>query len=137
MNQRNRKRLMFVLIALVASAIAMPTGVYAAKKKRRKIVYKPLREERAVVKTVRLAYSESATAIVPIVALQKGFLKAEGLNATGKPLKSGAMALSSVYGGSLDFGTTSNGRLVQWASKGWNMKAVTVEQYGIPRRRHG
>jgi ABC-type nitrate/sulfonate/bicarbonate transport system substrate-binding protein len=41
------------------------------------------------------------------------------------------MALSSVYGGSLDFGTTSNGRLVQWASKGWDMKSVAVNDTGF------
>jgi aliphatic sulfonates family ABC transporter substrate-binding protein len=129
MFKRNRKWLLFALIALVSAGLILPAASDAAKRKRRK--YKPLRAERAVVKTVRFAYSESATAIVPIVALTKGFLKAEGLNATGKPLKTGSAALSSVYGGTLDFGTTSNGRLVQWASKGWNMKAVAVNNTGF------
>ncbi|MBT3350807.1 MAG: ABC transporter substrate-binding protein [Nitrospinaceae bacterium] len=129
MFKRNRKWLLFGIIAIVAAGLALPSGADAARKKRKKTI--PLRAERDVVKTVKFAYSESATAIVPIVALQKGFLKAEGLNATGKPLKSGAMALSSVYGGSLDFGTTSNGRLVQWASKGWNMKTVAVNNTGF------
>ena len=107
----------------------LPPAAAAAKRKRKKV--KPLARERDTVQTVRFAYSESATAIVPLVALQKGFLKKEGLNATGKPLKTGSAALSSVYGGTLDFGTTSNGRLVQWAAKGWNMKTVAVNNTGF------
>lgn len=129
MNIWKRKWLLLGIVALVAVTLVLPPVAAAAKKKRKKV--KPLAKERDVVKTVRFAYSESSTAIVPIVALQKGFLKAEGLNATGKPLKTGAAALSSVYGGTLDFGTTSNGRLVQWAARGWNMKTIAVNNTGF------
>lgn len=128
MKTGNRKWLLLGVAVLVAAGMALPPAAAAAKK-RKKVV--PLAKERDTVKTVRFAYSESSTAIVPIVALQKGFLKAEGLNATGKPLKTGAAALSSVYGGTLDFGTTSNARLVQWASKGWNLKTIAVNNTGF------
>lgn len=126
MRSWNRKWLYLGIVALVAVSMALPPVAAAARKKT-----VPLSKERDAVKTVRFAYSESSTAIVPLVALQKGFLKKEGLNATGKPLKTGAAALSSVYGGSLDFGTTSNARLVQWAAKGWNMKTVAVNNTGF------
>ncbi|MFP6891262.1 MAG: ABC transporter substrate-binding protein, partial [Nitrospinota bacterium] len=91
----------------------------------------PLRTERAVVGKVRIAFSESSTAVVPLVAIEKGFLKAEGLDIQPKPVKSGRLALSSVYGGSLDFGTAAGARLIQWSAKGWNMKAVAVNNTGF------
>ena len=41
------------------------------------------------------------------------------------------MALSSVYGGSLDIGTAAGARIIQWTSKGWNMKAIAVNNTGF------
>ncbi len=128
LRKRTWKHLSIAVIALLAASLIPPMGADAAKKKKK---VTPLAKERDVVKTVRLAYSESATAIVPLVAIEKGFLKKEGLNVNGRPLKSGSQALSSVYGGSMDFGTAANGRLVQWSARGWNMKTVAVNNTGF------
>jgi len=70
MNIRNAKWLLFGVVVLMAATLILPP-VASAAKKRKKV--KPLAKERDVVKTVKFAYSESATAIVPIVALQKAF----------------------------------------------------------------
>ncbi len=125
----NRKWMLFTVVALVAITLVFPPIAAAAKKKRKKV--KPLRTERTDVGAVRIVYSESSTAVVPLVAFKKGFLKAEGVNAKPKPVKTGRMGLSAVYGGSQDFGTTSGARLVQWSAKGWNMKALAVNNTGF------
>ncbi len=127
-------KLLYVACLLIISiSLISPVSTAEAAKSKKKKWFKTrkLSTERTTIKTVRIAYSESATAIVPLVALKKGFLKAEGLNAVGRPLKTGSAALSSVYSGTMDFGTTSNGRLVQWGSRGWHMKTVAVNNTGF------
>ncbi len=130
---RNRIPKWFMLIVglLVVAFFALPNAADSAKAKKKKKKAVPLREERAEVGKVRIVYSESSTAIVPLVAMEKGFLKAEGIDYEPKPVKSGRMALSSVYGGSLDIGTAAGARIIQWTSKGWNMKAIAVNNTGF------
>ncbi|MFQ5894767.1 MAG: ABC transporter substrate-binding protein [Nitrospinota bacterium] len=80
---------------------------------------------------VRIIYSESTTAIVPLVAMQKGFLAAEGLQYEHKAVKSGRMGISSVVQAEMDFGTMANARLVSSAVKKLPLKAVAVNNYGF------
>ena len=69
---------------------------------------------------------------MPLVAIEKGFLaRLRVLTFEPKPLKSGRMALSSVYGGSLDIGTAAGARLIQWTAKDWDMKAIAVNNTGF------
>ncbi|MFQ5918180.1 MAG: ABC transporter substrate-binding protein, partial [Candidatus Binatia bacterium] len=131
MRERIPRWFMVVVGLLLVAFFALPNAADSAqaKKKKKKVV--PLREERAEVGKVRIAFSESSTAIVPLVAMEKGFLKAEGIDFEPKPVKSGRMALSSVYGGSLDIGTAAGARIIQWTAKGWNMKAISVNNTGF------
>jgi sulfonate transport system substrate-binding protein len=122
---------MVIVGLLLVAFFALPNAADSAKAKKKKKKVVPLREERAEVGKVRIAFSESSTAIVPLVAMEKGFLKAEGIDFEPKPVKSGRMALSSVYGGSLDIGTAAGARIIQWTSKGWNMKAIGVNNTGF------
>lgn len=129
MKALHRLRLAAGAAILAAASVAFLGSPHAEAAPKEKV--KALEKERDAVGTVRIAYSESSTAIVPVVAFEKGFLKAEGLKAEGKPLKTGAAALSSVYGGTMDFGTTSNARLIQWAVQGWNLKTIAVNNTGF------
>ncbi|MFQ5852492.1 MAG: ABC transporter substrate-binding protein [Candidatus Binatia bacterium] len=129
MREQIRKWFLVSAAVLLAAAFSVTDGADAAKAKKKKVV--PLQKEREVVGKVRIAFSESSTAIVPLVAMEKGFLKAEGIEFEPKPVKSGRMALSSVYGGSLDIGTAAGARVIQWTSKGWNMKAIGVNNTGF------
>ncbi len=131
MRERIPKWFMLMVGILVVAFFALPNAVDSAKAKKKKKKDVPLQTERAVVGKVRIAFSESSTAIVPLVAMEKGFLKAEGIEYEAKPVKSGRMALSSVYGGSLDIGTAAGARLIQWSAKGWNMKAISVNNTGF------
>ncbi|MCH7569971.1 MAG: aliphatic sulfonate ABC transporter substrate-binding protein [Deltaproteobacteria bacterium] len=131
MRKRIPKWFMLMVGILVVAFFALPNAADSAKAKKKKKKDVPLQTERAVVGKVRIAFSESSTAIVPLVAMEKGFLKAEGIEYEAKPVKSGRMALSSVYGGSLDIGTAAGSRLIQWSAKGWNMKAISVNNTGF------
>jgi len=121
----------FVLAAalIVAASFAAPHAADAAQRKKKKVI--PLTKERDSLGKVRIVFSESSTAVVPLVAFEKGFFKAEGIEATPKPVKTGGAALSSVYGGSQDIGTTAESRLIQWAVRGWRMKAIAVNNTGF------
>ncbi len=131
MRERIPRWFMVIVGLLLVAVFALPNVAdsQGKKKKRKKVV--PLRTERAEVGKVRIAFSESSTAIVPLVAMEKGFLKAEGIDFEPKPVKSGRMALSSVYGGSLDIGTAAGARIIQWTDKGWTLKAIGVNNTGF------
>ncbi len=129
MREAIRKWFIIGVGLLLVAFVAVPNAADAAKAKKKKAV--PLQTERGNVGKVRIAFSESSTAIVPLVAMEIGFLKAEGIDYEAKPVKSGRMALSSVYGGSLDIGTAAGARIIQWTSKGWNMKAIAINNTGF------
>jgi len=78
MRERIPRWFMVIVGLLLVAVFALPNVAdsQGKKKKRKKVV--PLRAERAEVGKVRIAFSESSTAIVPLVAMEKGFLKAEG-----------------------------------------------------------
>ena len=72
------------LVALLTTVLVLPSGTYASQSTRAV----PLAKERDEVGKVRIAFSESSTAVV-LVAIEKGFLAAEGIEAEAKPLSSG------------------------------------------------
>ena len=44
---------------------------------------------------VRIAFSESSTAVVPLVAIKKGFLAAEGIEVEAQPIAGSAFELKT------------------------------------------
>lgn len=79
---------------------------------------------------VRITFTEGGPAVVVVVAMEKGFLKAEGLEYEPKPMRAGVEGIESVTQGAMDFGTVHIAPIIATAARKLPLKVVAVNSYG-------
>lgn len=80
---------------------------------------------------VHITYSENIYSTIAVVALEKGFLAAEGLDVQSKSEGTATDVLASLIGGSTDFGVASTSRMIAIANKKMPVMAVALNSYGF------
>ena len=89
---------------------------------------------------VHITYSENMYAVIAIVAIEKGFLTAQGLDFKHSSEGTATEVLQSMIGGTTDFGVASPSRVETIAAKKLPIKAIALNGYGftgsvvVPRR---
>ena len=79
---------------------------------------------------VRITFTEGSAAVVVVTAMEKGFLKAEGLEVEPKPMRAGVEGIESVTQGVMDFGTVHIAPIIATAARKLPLKVVAVNSYG-------
>ena len=80
---------------------------------------------------VHITYSENMYAVIAVVAIEKGFLAAQGLDVKHASEGTATEILQSMVGGSTDFGVASPSRIETIAAKRLPIKAVALNGYGF------
>jgi ABC-type nitrate/sulfonate/bicarbonate transport system substrate-binding protein len=80
---------------------------------------------------VHITYSENMYAVIAVVAIEKGFLAAQGLDVKHASEGTATEILQSMVGGSTDFGVASPSRIEAIAAKKLPIKAVALNGYGF------
>lgn len=80
---------------------------------------------------VHITYSENMYAVIAVVAIEKGYLAAQGLDVKHASEGTATQILESMIGGSTDFGVASPSRLETIAAKKLPIKAVALNGYGF------
>jgi ABC-type nitrate/sulfonate/bicarbonate transport system substrate-binding protein len=80
---------------------------------------------------VHITYSENMYAVIAIVAIEKGYLAAQGLDVKHASEGTATQILESMIGGSTDFGVASPSRLETIAAKKLPIKAIALNGYGF------
>ncbi len=80
---------------------------------------------------VVITYSENIYSTIAVVAIEKGFLAAEGLDVESKSEGTATDVLASLIGGSTDFGVASTSRMIAIANKKMPVMAVALNSYGF------
>ncbi len=89
---------------------------------------------------IHITYSENMYATIAVVAIEKGYLAAQGLDVKHSSEGTATEILQSMVGGSTDFGVASPSRIEAIAAKKLPIKAVALNGYGftgsvvVPRR---
>lgn len=78
-----------------------------------------------------ITYSENMYAVIAVVAIEKGYLKAQGLDIKHASEGTATEILESMVGGSTDFGVASPSRIETIAAKKLPIKAVALNGYGF------
>lgn len=79
---------------------------------------------------VRITFTEGGPAVVVVAAMEKGFLKAEGLEYEPKPMRAGVEGIESVTQGVMDFGLVHIAPIIATAARKLPLKVVAVNDYG-------
>src|SRR4051812_30154855 len=80
---------------------------------------------------VHLTYSENMYAVIAMVAIEKGYLAAQGLDVKHASEGTATQILESMVDGSTDFGVASPSRLETIAAKKLPIKAIALNGYGF------
>jgi len=80
---------------------------------------------------VHVTYSENMYAVIAVVAIEKGFLAAQGLDVKSASEGTSTEILQSMVGGTTDFGIASPSRIEAIAAKKLPIKAVALNGYGF------
>lgn len=80
---------------------------------------------------VHITYSENMYAAMAVVAIEKGFLAAQGLDVKHDSEGTATEVLQSLVGGSTDFGVASTSRMIAIGSRKLPVKAVALNSYGF------
>lgn len=78
-----------------------------------------------------ITYSENMYAVIAVVAIEKGYLAAQGLDVKHASEGTATEILESMVGGSTDFGVASPSRIETIAAKKLPIKAVALNGYGF------
>ncbi len=80
---------------------------------------------------VHITYSENMYAAIAMVAIEKGYLTAQGLEVKHGSAGTAAEVLEAIVGGSTDFGVAASAQIEAIASKKLPIKAVALNSYGF------
>jgi ABC-type nitrate/sulfonate/bicarbonate transport system substrate-binding protein len=80
---------------------------------------------------VHITYSENMYAAIAMVAIEKGYLAAQGLEVKHSSSGTAAEVLEALVGGSTDFGVAAAAQIEAIASKKLPIKAVALNSYGF------
>ncbi|TAK07316.1 ABC transporter substrate-binding protein [bacterium] len=80
---------------------------------------------------IHLTYSENMYATIAVVAIEKGYLAAQGLDVKHASEGTATEILEAMVGGSTDFGVASPSRIEVIASKKLPIKAIALNAYGF------
>ncbi|MBI4522791.1 MAG: ABC transporter substrate-binding protein [Deltaproteobacteria bacterium] len=89
---------------------------------------------------IHITYSENMYATIAVVAIEKGYLAAQGLDVKHASEGTATEVLEAMVGGSTDFGIASPSRIEVMARKKLPVKAIALNAYGftgsvvVPRR---
>src|SRR3990167_7380971 len=80
---------------------------------------------------IHLTYSENMYAAIAVVAIEKGYLSAQGLDVKHASEGTATEVLEAMVGGSTDFGIASPSRIEVMARKKLPIKAIALNAYGF------
>lgn len=80
---------------------------------------------------IHLTYSENMYAVIAVVAIEKGYLAAQGLDVKHASEGTATQVLEAMVGGSTDFGVASPSRIETIAAKKLPIKAIALNAYGF------
>lgn len=80
---------------------------------------------------VHITYSENMYATIAVVAIEKGYLAAQGLDVKHTSEGTATEVLEAMIGGSTDFGVASPSRVEAIAAKKLPIKAIALNAYGF------
>lgn len=80
---------------------------------------------------VHITYSENMYAAIAVVAIEKGYLAAQGLDVKHASEGTATQVLEAMVGGSTDFGVASPSRIETIAAKKLPIKAIALNAYGF------
>ncbi|HEX9443089.1 MAG TPA: ABC transporter substrate-binding protein [Candidatus Binatia bacterium] len=80
---------------------------------------------------VHITYSENMYAVIAMVAIEKGYLAAQGLDVKHASEGTATQVLEAMVGGSTDFGVASPSRVETIAAKKLPIKAIALNGYGF------
>jgi ABC-type nitrate/sulfonate/bicarbonate transport system substrate-binding protein len=80
---------------------------------------------------IHLTYSENMYATIAVVAIEKGYLSAQGLDVKHTSEGTATEVLEAMVGGSTDFGVASPSRIEVMARKKLPIKAIALNAYGF------
>ena len=80
---------------------------------------------------IHLTYSENMYATIAVVAIEKGYLAAQGLDVKHASEGTATEILEAMVGGSTDFGVASPSRVETIAAKKLPIKAIALNAYGF------
>ncbi len=80
---------------------------------------------------IHITYSENMYAAIAVVAIEKGFLAAQGLDVKHSSEGTATEVLEAMIGGSTDFGIASPSRIEVMARKKLPIKAIALNAYGF------
>ncbi len=80
---------------------------------------------------VHITYSENMYATIAVVAIEKGYLAAQGLDVKHASEGTATQVLEAMVGGSTDFGVASPSRVETIAAKKLPIKAIALNGYGF------
>lgn len=80
---------------------------------------------------IHITYSENMYAAIAVVAIEKGYLAAQGLDVKHASEGTATEVLEALVGGSTDFGVASTSRIMAMASKKLPVKAIALNAYGF------
>ena len=80
---------------------------------------------------IHVTYSENMYAAIAVVAIEKGYLSAQGLDVKHASEGTATEVLEAMVGGSTDFGIASPSRIEVMARKKLPIKAIALNAYGF------
>ena len=80
---------------------------------------------------IHITYSENMYATIAVVAIEKGFLAAQGLDVKHASEGTATEVLEAMISGSTDFGVASPSRIEVMAAKKLPIKAIALNAYGF------
>src|SRR3990172_8883558 len=80
---------------------------------------------------IHITYSENMYAAIAVVAIEKGYLAAQGLDVKHASEGTATEVLEAMVGGSTDFGIASPSRVETIAAKKLPIKAIAFNAYGF------
>jgi aliphatic sulfonates family ABC transporter substrate-binding protein len=113
MTQRRFFRAALSFCAAVSAAVIFPAAAPAQKQ------------------PVHITYSENMYATIAVVAIEKGYLEAQGLDVKHASEGTATEVLEAMIGGSTDFGVASPSRVETIAAKKLPIKAIALNAYGF------
>ena len=109
MNLKNLSRLLTVIsVAFFALSLDLPEGSAQQKSQ------------------IHVTYSENMYAAIAVVAIEKGYLSAQGLDVKHASEGTATEVLEAMVGGSTDFGIASPSRIEVMARKKLPIKAIAL-----------
>jgi len=107
------RRTASVIVLLLASALNFPQG-WAQQRPQ-----------------IHITYSENMYATIAVVAIEKGYLAAQGLEVKHASEGTATEVLEAMIGGSTDFGIASPSRIEVMARKKLPIRAIALNAYGF------